>query len=110
VALSTVKADTDIATAISQSHASGSDDQLIPDELSDLTDDSTHRLVTDTQIGDFHAPGSDNQDLSGKQDVLVSGSNIKTINSTSLLGAGDIVISGSGLSHAEVMARVSLSF
>lgn len=32
--------------------------------------------------------------LSSKQDTLVSGTNIKTINSTSLLGAGDIVISG----------------
>lgn len=29
-----------------------------------------------------------------KQDTLVSGTNIKTINSTSLLGSGDIVISG----------------
>jgi len=33
-------------------------------------------------------------DLSSKQDVLVSGTNIKTINSTSLLGSGDLVITG----------------
>jgi hypothetical protein len=32
----------------------------------------------------------------GKQDKLVSGTNIKTINGTSLLGSGDIVISGGG--------------
>jgi hypothetical protein len=32
--------------------------------------------------------------LSGKQDTLVSGANIKTINSTSLLGSGDITIAG----------------
>lgn len=32
------------------------------------------------------------------QVILVSGTNIKTINSTSLLGSGDIAISGSGLS------------
>ena len=31
-------------------------------------------------------------DLSGKQDMLVSGTNIKTINSTSLLGNGDIEV------------------
>ena len=31
-----------------------------------------------------------------KQDALVSGTNIKTINSTSLLGSGNIVISGGG--------------
>ena len=33
--------------------------------------------------------------ISGKQDTLVSGTNIKTINNTSLLGSGDITISGS---------------
>ena len=31
-------------------------------------------------------------DLSGKQDTLVSGTNIKTINSTSLLGSGDVTV------------------
>lgn len=36
----------------------------------------------------------DGIDLSTKQDVLVSGSNIKTINGTSLLGSGDITIEG----------------
>lgn len=34
------------------------------------------------------------QDISGKQDKLVSGTNIKTINGTSLLGSGDLTISG----------------
>jgi len=33
--------------------------------------------------------------LNAKQDTLVSGTNIKTINSTSILGSGDITISGS---------------
>ena len=33
------------------------------------------------------------QDISGKQDKLVSGTNIKTINGTSILGSGDITIS-----------------
>lgn len=36
------------------------------------------------------------QDISGKQDKLVSGTNIKTINGTSILGSGDIVIEGGG--------------
>ena len=36
------------------------------------------------------------QDLSGKQDKLVSGTNIKTINGTSILGSGNIAISGGG--------------
>jgi hypothetical protein len=34
--------------------------------------------------------------LSGKQATLVSGTNIKTINSTSILGSGNIVVSGGG--------------
>jgi len=54
----------------------------IPDELADLSDDSTHRLVTDTEKTTWN----------GKQDALVSGTNIKTINNTSLLGSGDITI------------------
>lgn len=32
------------------------------------------------------------QDISGKQNVLVSGTSIKTINGTSILGSGDIVV------------------
>ena len=40
---------------------------------------------------------TEHQDLSGKQDKLVSGTNIKTINNQSLLGSGNITISsGSG--------------
>lgn len=35
-------------------------------------------------------------DVEGKQDTLVSGTNIKTINGESVLGSGDIVISGGG--------------
>jgi len=34
--------------------------------------------------------------LSGKQATLVSATNIKTINGSSVLGAGDLVVSGSG--------------
>ena len=35
------------------------------------------------------------QDISGKQDTLISGTNIKTINNTSILGEGNISVSGS---------------
>lgn len=42
------------------------------------------------------------QDISGKQDKLVSGTNIKTINGQSLLGSGNITISeGGGSSSSE---------
>lgn len=33
--------------------------------------------------------------LAGKQDTLTSGTNIKTVNGTSLLGSGDLVVGGS---------------
>lgn len=36
------------------------------------------------------------EDLAGKQDTLVSGTNIKTVNGNSLLGSGDITIEGGG--------------
>lgn len=55
---------------------------LIPASLADLATDSTHRLVTDTEKSTWN----------GKQDALVSGTNIKTINSTSLLGSGNISV------------------
>ena len=34
--------------------------------------------------------------VAGKQDTLVSGTNIKTINNNSILGSGNLVISGGG--------------
>lgn len=59
---------------------------VIPDDLADLNDDATHRLVTDTEKTTW----------SGKQDVLVSGTNIKTVNNESLLGSGNITIQSEG--------------
>jgi hypothetical protein len=49
-----------------------------------VTEDSSHRFVTDAEKTTWN----------GKQAALVSGTNIKTINSTSLLGSGDIAING----------------
>ena len=43
--------------------------------------------------------------LSGKQATLVSGTNIKTVNGASLLGEGDLVVSGSGGGVTEDRAR-----
>jgi hypothetical protein len=45
--------------------------------------------------------------LAGKQATLVSGTNIKTINGSSILGAGNLVVSGSGPS---IGLAVTLSF
>ena len=48
--------------------------------------DSTHRWATDAEKGYWNA----------KQETLVSGTTIKTVNGNSLLGAGDLVIAGGG--------------
>jgi hypothetical protein len=47
-------------SAISNIHAPGSDNQIIPSALADLTDDSTHRIVTDTEKSTWNAKGSSN--------------------------------------------------
>lgn len=117
----------------------------IPTQLSQLTDDSTHRLVTDTEKSNIasntsarhthsnksvldgitstlvtawnnavtwittnganilshladtvkHITSSERSAWNSKQDELVSGTNIKTINNQSLLGSGNIDIQGS---------------
>ena len=48
-----------------------------------IAQDADNRFVTDAEKAAWSA----------KQDVLVSGTNLKTVNGTSLLGAGDIVVS-----------------
>lgn len=47
-------------------------------------------------------------DLSSKQDVLVSGTSIKTINGNSILGSGDLTVGGSvtAMTSAEIMVAV----
>lgn len=63
-------------------------------DADDIDDTSTaHKFVTSTDItklSNLSGTNTGDQDLSGKQDVLVSGTNIKTINSLSLLGSGNI--------------------
>ena len=54
---------------------------------------------------DGYLSSTDWNTFDGKQDLLVSGTNIKTINGNTLLGSGDITISGSGLTHPQVLAR-----
>ena len=47
--------------------------------------------------------------LSAKQDALVSGTSIKTINGTSILGSGNISISGTGGGEANVIETVKVN-
>ena len=78
--------------ATSGSYNDLSDKPTIPTTLSQLTQSASYRTVTDTEKSTW---GS-------KQDKLVSGTNLKTINGESLLGSGDIAISSGGSSSKEV--------
>lgn len=57
-------------------------------------------LTAHTADTTIHVTSSDKTTWNGKQDALVSGTNIKTINGSSVLGSGDLTVDG-GL-HAEV--------
>ena len=62
----------------------------MPTKVSDLTNDSGY--ITNAALTDL----ATKEEVSAKQDTLVSGTNIKTINGNSILGAGNIVIEGGG--------------
>lgn len=81
----------------SNTYADASD---IPTKVSDLTNDSgyiTGYTETDPVFAASAAHGITSSDISnwnGKQDALVSGTNIKTVNNESLLGSGNLTITG----------------
>lgn len=54
--------------------------------------------------GDFYTRPEMDEFLSGKQNTLVSGVNIKTVNGYSLLGSGNIVIEGGGGGTSSIFA------
>lgn len=60
--------------------------------------DSTHKisadLINDSSSTNKFVTASDKTTWSGKQDALVSGTNIKTINNNSILGSGNLTIEG----------------
>lgn len=77
--------------AFTGSYNSLSDTPVIPSATSDLTNDSNFIDSTDLSTA-----------LSSKQDTLVSGTNIKTINNNSLLGSGNISISGGTATDVQI--------
>lgn len=52
--------------------------------------------VASSGVADLGTVITAHQDISGKQDILVSGTNIKTINNQSILGSGNITIESGG--------------
>jgi hypothetical protein len=71
-------------------------DDVLP--IVDIASNTTQKV----QVGNLPTTTAVTNALATKQETLVSGTNIKTINSTSLLGSGDIAISAtpSGVSGA----------
>ena len=77
-------------SAITEAVSGLASTQYVDDSVSGKADTSAMTeyytsAQTDTQIANA---------VSGKQDTLISGTNIKTINNESILGSGNIVISG----------------
>ena len=66
-------------------------------------------LTAHTGDTTIHVTSSDKTAWSGKQDALVSGTNIKTINNESILGSGNITIQGGGMSSGEVQTMIDTS-
>jgi hypothetical protein len=86
----------------------------------DIADSTNKRYVTDAQLvvigntsGTNSGDNATNSQYSGlatsKQDTLVSGTNIKTINSTSLLGSGNISVAPASGIDATAIADGSVS-
>jgi hypothetical protein len=65
--------------------------------ISSATDTHTFNLPTASAANRGALSTADWTTFNGKQDALVSGTNIKTINSTSLLGSGNITIASLGV-------------
>jgi hypothetical protein len=70
--------------------------------ISSSVDTSTFNLPTASAINRGALSAANWSTFNGKQDALVSGTNIKTINSTSILGSGNLVVAAtpSGVSGA----------
>lgn len=79
-------------------YTTGQTDNLIAAATSGKAD--TTALTAHTSDTTIHVTASDKTAWNGKQDALVSGTNIKTVNNQSLLGSGNIEIQG-GMTPAQ---------
>ena len=80
------------------------DDTTIQAEVDLNTAKNSYPSVDSIKLAGIEAGATADQDLSGKQDVLVSGTNIKTVNSISILGAGDIPITAGSIEGTGVLS------
>ena len=88
-------------------------------DLSELTNPTTDDVfpvvdiatntTTKVQLGNLPTTTAVTSALATKQDTLVSGTNIKTVNSTSLLGAGDVAVQETLVSGTNIKTLNSTS-
>ena len=84
-----------------------------PDDIVNITDKLAEKLDVSTYNSEkatFATKQEVTEGLEAKQDTLVSGTNIKTVNGTSLLGSGDITIEAgtSGVTREYVDEQLAL--
>lgn len=88
-------------------------DNILSDEIDGLKDSKQNVIEDLAVIRSGAALGAtalqEHQDISGKQDILVSGTNIKTINGESILGEGNLTIQGGNGSYDDTEIRNELS-
>ena len=104
--LSDARAYTDSSTSglVSDSTTIKSNITTLQSDMASLkTDNTQNKTDISTLKGNYTAIQSqvntNSSDITTKQDKLVSGTNIKTINGNSILGTGDITISGGGTNY-----------
>lgn len=90
-----------VQTMIDESISGKADSSAVTEEISAAVSGKadtsavttvSNALTAHTADTTIHVSSSDKSTWSGKQDALVSGTNIKTINGNSLLGSGDITV------------------
>ena len=91
------------STEVSTTYATKAE---VPTKTSQLTNDSTYQ--TKANLDTALATKADKSSLASKQDKLVSGTNIKTINDQSILGSGNISIeSGTSITVDSALSATS---
>lgn len=70
-------------------------------------DGTTGKLIKDSGVT-LSGNNTGDQDLSGKQDTLVSGTNIKTVNSSSIVGSGNVAVGDMVLNTAQTVTAKKL--
>ena len=90
------------STEVSTTYATKAE---VPTKTSQLTNDSTYQ--TKANLDTALATKADKSSLASKQDKLVSGTNIKTVNNQSILGSGNISIESTSITVDSALSTTS---